>query len=157
MCVFLHGEKVAQDLGRVGFVGQSITHWQRGIAGKLFHFSLRKSAILAAIIHPAQDPGSILHGFLAPDMGATWAYVGDIGPLIECCNLESAARSRRVFFKDEGKVFPFQALYLCSSVFRRFHFSCHLTKKVDPLDYLAFHLLQSLVPQTKPPILPPHT
>src|SRR5258708_1997698 len=82
MCVFLHGEKVAQDLGRVGFVGQSIPHWHTGIAGKLFHFRLRKSAILDAIIHPAQDPGSILHGFLAPDMGATWAYVGDIGPYI---------------------------------------------------------------------------
>lgn len=53
--------------------------------------------------------------------------------LIECSNLESAARARRVFFKDEGNLFASQAVYLCSGVFRRFQFSRQVQKQIDLL------------------------
>ncbi len=131
--MFLHGKKVGQDLGRVGFVCKSIPYRHTGIAGKFFHLRLRRSAILDAIIHPAQDTSGILHGFLVPDVGAPWTYVGDIGTLIECCNLEAAASSCRVFFKDEDNLLPFQMLYLCSGVFRRLQFGRQLQKKADLL------------------------
>ena len=148
--MFLHGEQVGQDLGWVRFIGQTIPHWHTGIASKFFDLCLRVSAILDAIIHPAQDTSGILHGFLAPDVGASWAYIGDMSTLIECCNLECATGSRRVFFEDEGDLFPFQALYLCSSVFRRFQFSCQVQKRIDLLWCEVVQLEKVPVPQIEP-------
>ena len=46
--VFLHGEKVGQDLGRVGFIGQPIPHGHIGIAGQSLCLSLGKAAPQAA-------------------------------------------------------------------------------------------------------------
>ena len=120
--MFLHGEQVGQGLRRVGFIGQSIPNGHTGIASKFLYPRLRKSAILDAIIHAAQDASRILHGFLAADVRAVWTDVGNVGALIERGNLECAAGARRVFFEDEGDVFAFQSPGLSFRVFRRFQF-----------------------------------
>src|SRR6266851_1607148 len=117
----------------MGFIRQPVPYWHSSIAGKFFHLCLFVSAILDPVIHTAEDASGILHGLFVANMRAAWADVGDVSTLVECGDLKSAARSRRVLLEDERNLLAFQVLHFCSCIFGCFQFSCQLQEKTDLL------------------------
>jgi len=115
--VFHDGQEVGQGLGGVELVGQAVPDRHSGVLGQLLDDVLAEPAILDAVIHAAQHPGSVLHGFLDADVGAGGAQVGGMGALVVSCHFEGTARPGGLLLEDQGNVLAHQAGLLIAGVF----------------------------------------
>jgi len=118
--MLLHGQQVGQQLGRMKLGGQAVPHRHTGMFRQRFHQFLTVTAILNAIVHPAQHPRGVAHRLFMADLAATRAKIGDVCTLIVSGNFERASGTGRVFFEDERDVFTFQILHFAGAFFRLF-------------------------------------
>ena len=98
--MFQHGHQVSEDLRRVKFIGQAVPHRYARVLPQFFNDLLTKTAILNAVIHPAQHAGGIFHGFFMPNLRAAWPEIGHLCALIECADLKRAAGAGGGFFEN---------------------------------------------------------
>mgnify|MGYP003299148054 CR=1 FL=1 len=75
------GQEVGQDLGGVELVGQAVPDADAGILCQCLHDLLTKAAVLNAVIHPAQNPGSIGNALLLAQLGSRRVQEGAVHSL----------------------------------------------------------------------------
>ena len=78
--MLLNGQKIRQNLGGMKLIGQSVKYWHTGILRQFFHDCLSKATVLNAVVHPAQNPGSVRDGLLHADLAAGGAQIGAAHP-----------------------------------------------------------------------------
>ena len=124
-----HRQGVAQHLGGVPLVGQTVPHRHAGQGGELLDLGLLVTAVLDAVEHAAQDPGGVRHGLLVTHLGARGVQVGDVGALVVGTDLEGAAGARRGLLEDEGDVPAFQVTNLLSGLLGRLELGGQLDER----------------------------
>ena len=78
--LLLNGKKISKHLGRMIFIRQSVPNRHTGILCQFFNNFLSKATVLNAVVHPAQNPGSVRDGLLHADLAAGGAQIGAAHP-----------------------------------------------------------------------------
>ena len=106
MGVLPHREKIAEHLGRMPFVRQSIKHRDTGVCGKLFHRPLREAAVLERVIHFTEHPGRVLHAFLVSELRRRGVKERRVCALVRRRDLKGASGPGRGLLKNQRDIFP---------------------------------------------------
>ena len=116
VAVLHHGQEVGQQLGGMELVRQAVPDRHAGVLRKLLDHDLAEAPVLDPLVVATEDAGGVLDRLLLPHLAAGRAEIGDVGALVECGNLEGAARARRVLLEDQGDVLAPEALLLSPRV-----------------------------------------
>ncbi len=112
-------------------IGKAVPDRNACVFRQFFNYLLPETAILDTVIHPAQYPGRIFHGFLFPHLRAGRIQIGNPCALVVCRNLKGAPGPGGGFFKNKGDVLAGQSGLLCSSVFCLFQINRKIEQEFD--------------------------
>ena len=100
-----HGQKICQNLGGMGLIGQTVPHRDPRISAQFFHNLLGKAAVFNTIKHPAQNPRRVCNAFLFADLRAGGVEIGDPHAQIMAGHLKGTARAGTGLFKNQRNIF----------------------------------------------------
>ncbi len=102
--MFLNGEEVSEDLGRMEFIGQAVPDRDAGVRREALDNLLSKAAVFDAVVHPAQHAGSIRNGFLLADLAAGGIKIGRMHAQVRSRHFKGAAGPGAGLFKNQRHI-----------------------------------------------------
>ena len=102
--LLLDGQQVSQHLRGMELIGQAVPNGHAGVVSQGLDGVLCEAAVLDAIIHPAQNAGSVSNGFLLAHLGAAGIQVGHAAAEVHASHFKRAAGTGGGLLEQQNNV-----------------------------------------------------
>ena len=101
--VLVVGLKVGEHLARMQAVGQSVNHRHRRMGGEALHDLMTEGADHDRVHHAREDPGIVLDGLPAPELGVPWREEQGMAAKLHHAGLERDPGPGGRLLEDHGQ------------------------------------------------------